>query len=82
MRGVAKDFLAEFAADAVYIGRGAVVNIQAERDGADVKVFGVQHLDGRKDFVGEKHADGILGTRQALKLTFIIVDFGPGFRQD
>ena len=57
--GPRRDLLLQLAAQVVDARRGAVVEVQGQRHGAHVEVLGVQHLDGREDFVGAEHVRGI-----------------------
>ena len=53
------DLLPQLAAEVVHVRRGAVVDVQRQRHRPHVEVLGVQHLDGREDFVGAKHGRAV-----------------------
>ena len=52
------DLVPQLPAQVVEIRRRAVVEVQAQRYAAHVEVLGVQHVDGREDFVSAKHGNG------------------------
>ena len=54
-RGVAEDVLPQLAADALDVRPRAGIDVQAQRDRADVQVLGVEHLDGRENLLDAKH---------------------------